>query len=145
MYSMYIMITLFFLLSPEAVATIRTREQDRKVAYSAAKHSIKRDARALTPRNIQLARQLSPQRTFTRMGHFGQFRTLECLRAQRHYLHRRFRGHNWHWWWRHRPHIFYAYFPFFFYNTYGYYPPIYYDYFDVYGVYPAAYSHRGYL
>lgn len=92
-------------------------------------------------RDLRLARQLSPERTFARTGHFGQFRTPQRLRAQRHYLNRIFRGHNWQWWWRHRPYIFYRYFPFYFYNTYGYYPPIYYDYFDVYGIHPTAYSY----
>ena len=92
-------------------------------------------------RNPQLARQLSPQRTFSHTGRFGQFRTPQRLGAQRHFLNRNFRGHNWSWWWHHRPYFFYTYFPFFFYNTYGYYPPIYYDYFDAYGSYPTTYSY----
>jgi hypothetical protein len=52
---------------------------------------------------------------------------------------RAFGGHRWNWWFRRNLAFFYSFFPFLFYNAYGYYPPIYYSYFDTYGYYPTPY------
>jgi hypothetical protein len=94
----------------------------------------------------QLVRQLSPQRTFsTHTAQFRAFRTPERLTYQRNFLRNQFRGHDWAWWWRYRPNFFYSYFPYYFYDTYGYYPPIYYDYYDAYGYYPGAVNYTNEL
>lgn len=58
------------------------------------------------------------------------FRSQDRVNAQRHYLDKSYKGHNWRWWRRNNPAYFNRYFPLAFYGSYGYYPPMYYGYYD---------------
>ncbi len=76
----------------------------------------------------------------------GVHRTPAKIRHQRRFLRRRFRHHDWDWWFYNDFPIFISVFPFTYYTQYGEYPPIYYDYYDIYGVYPLRHpSYETYL
>lgn len=64
----------------------------------------------------------------------NQFRSRDKMDAQRHYLDKSYKGHNWRWWRKNNPAYFTRYFPLAFYGAYGYYPPVYYGYYDDYGL-----------
>lgn len=85
----------------------------------------------------QALTQINPERTSTG-GRFAQHKTAKRVDAQRNFLGRNFKGHNWNWWYRNNPAYFFAYFPANFYQVYGYYPPVYYDYYELIGAYPTT-------
>jgi hypothetical protein len=60
------------------------------------------------------------------------------LETQKNYLNKQFRNRPWSWWWNYNPGIFLQYFPVYFNQDYGYYPPIADDFFDTYGQYPMS-------
>ena len=92
------------------------------------------------PRNPQLAKSLSPNRTFSnKHSKFNQYRSANHMHKQHNFFNKgHYKGHNWNWWYNNNPYFFYSYFPSYFYSNYGYYPPIYYDFYDAYGFYPVS-------
>lgn len=91
--------------------------------------------------DIKLTGKLDPIRLAHLKGKqahkFAKFRTPHRLYLQKQFLHKHvYKGKPWIWWWKHKPYYFLVYFPLFFRNIYGYYPPIYYDFYITYGYTP---------